>query len=311
MKKLITFVLLFLIGLDIVDHNIFNDEIYNYLYQSYNKENYNIVVNSDALKINKFAYKEFNNFLQNTTNFYPNNKQQLLNIYYTVLNNGLTDFSYYCKNSYTTCLKDVNELSEEASTFTYVNQFIHPYNSYSSIKSTNYSNNKRIDVVVEKKYSKEDQEKIENRLDEIFNLLNINSYSTVNEKIKVFHDYIANLNVYDQERAEKGESKYHSDSAIGTLFEGYSICSGYSDTLAIFLNRLGLENVKVVTDKHAWNAVKINDVWYHIDLTWDDPIVTGGGNIIQYEYFLITTNKLKEKNDGEHNFDENVYDFLK
>ena len=310
MKKFITFILCLIIGFDILDHNIFNDEMYNYLYQSYNKENYNIVVNTNALKPNQYVYREFNSFLQNTTNYYPNNRQQLLNIYYTVLNNGLDDFSYYCKNSYATCLKDVNDLSYESSTFTYVNQFIHPYNSYASIKSTNYSNNKRIDVAVEKKYSKEDQEKIENRLDEIFNMLNINSYSSINSKIKVFHDYIANINVYDQAKVDGG-STYHSDSAIGTLFEGYSICSGYSDTMAIFLNRLGLENVKVVTDKHVWNAVKIDDKWYHIDLTWDDPVVSTGENIIQYDYFLLTTDKLLSKNDGEHNFNTEVYDFLR
>ena len=30
------------------------------------------------------------------------------------------------------------------------------------------------------------------------------------------------------------------------------------------------------TENHAWNCIKINDVWYEVDPTWDDPIIIGG-----------------------------------
>ena len=36
---------------------------------------------------------------------------------------------------------------------------------------------------------------------------------------------------------------------------------------------------------HAWNRVKLEDTWYYIDCTWDDP--TGGG-MENYEYYLST-----------------------
>ena len=153
-------------------------------------------------------------------------------------------------------------------------------------------------------------EKIKNKMNEITLKLNINSYNDVNDKIKVFHDYIAETNKYDKDKEDGGNSIYHSDTAIGTLFEGESICSGYTDTLAIFLNMLSLDNTRISTNDHIWNVVNINNKWYHIDLTWDDPIVSAGKDVIIYDYFLITTDELKNKNDDEHNFNEEIYNFL-
>ena len=168
---------------------------------------------------------------------------------------------------------------------------------------------RRVDIEIQKKYSNEDIIKIDKKIDDIINQLNINNYDDVTDKIKVFHDYLASTNKYDKDK-ESGNSKYHSDTAIGTLFEGYSVCSGYSDTMAIFLNKLGLDNVKVITDKHAWNAVKLNGKWYHIDLTWDDPIVSNGSDIISHDYFLLTTHELLVKEAIEHNYDRDSYSFL-
>ena len=82
-------------------------------------------------------------------------------------------------------------------------------------------------------------------------------------------------------------------------------------TLAIFLSKIGLDNVKIANDKHTWNVVKINNKWKHIDLTWDDPITDTNEDIITYDYFLIDTDKLISKNEEEHNFDEKIFSFLK
>lgn len=111
--------------------------------------------------------------------------------------------------------------------------------------------------------------------------------------------------------ADKGSSEYHSNTAIGALFEGKAICDGYSDAMAFFLDKIGVENIKVTNDEHVWNVVKINNTWYHIDITWDDPIYTNGSNLTTHEYFMITTNELEKKNDEEHYFDKTIYDFIK
>jgi hypothetical protein len=77
--------------------------------------------------------------------------------------------------------------------------------------------------------------------------------------------------------------------------------------MALFLNYFGIPNFKVTSENHVWNAVYVDGKWYHLDLTWDDPILSNGKNIIDDSYFLITTKQLKKLNDSQHNFDENIY----
>ena len=32
-------------------------------------------------------------------------------------------------------------------------------------------------------------------------------------------------------------------------------------------------------ESHAWNYVKLEGMWYAIDVTWDDPIIRGSGSL--------------------------------
>ena len=77
--------------------------------------------------------------------------------------------------------------------------------------------------------------------------------------------------------------------------------------MAIFLNYYNIPNYKVVSENHVWNAVYINNAWYHLDLTWDDPILSNGENVLEHSYFLITTEKLKSLDTTQHNFNENIF----
>ena len=84
----------------------------------------------------------------------------------------------------------------------------------------------------------------------------------------------------------------------GALVSKTCVCEGYAKALQYLLNEVELENVIVTgtatnndgkTESHAWNYVKIDDEWYAIDTTWDDPIIVGGGKLtdkIKYRYFL-------------------------
>ena len=37
---------------------------------------------------------------------------------------------------------------------------------------------------------------------------------------------------------------------------------------------------------HAWNLVKLDDEWFSLDVTWDDPVPDVEGRV-KYGYFLI------------------------
>jgi hypothetical protein len=292
----------------ILDDKLLNNNFYTLYKKYYDKTSYSIVTNMNALKSSKYLVNDYSSFVSTTDNFTPKNKNELLNVYYTILNNGWKNFSFYCDPSYTSCLDDVSKLSDDNESFSNINQLVHPYNSYNTIQST-YSSNGRIDLTITNKYSDEEILKIDNKINDIINELNINDYKSTTDKIKVFHDYIAKTNKYDTLK-EDNFSNYNSNTAIGTLFEGYSICSGYTDTMAIFLTKIGLENVRIANENHTWNAVKINNTWKHIDLTWDDPVTNTGEDIIMYDYFLISTNELLNKDQTEHTFDSEIYDFI-
>lgn len=44
-----------------------------------------------------------------------------------------------------------------------------------------------------------------------------------------------------------------------------------------------------------WSYVKLDDKWYAVDTTWDDPIVYGGGTVgyeVKHQYFLVGSDTL-------------------
>ena len=136
--------------------------------------------------------------------------------------------------------------------------------------------------------------------------------TTTEQKIKLIHDYIINNTKYDVQKTENTNSTlYKSEIAYGPLLQGYGICSGYTDAMQLMLERLEIENFKVASTNHVWNAVKIDDTWKHLDLTWDDPILDIGLDWIIHDFYLISTEELLKLDQTEHTFDQNIYVELK
>ena len=91
--------------------------------------------------------------------------------------------------------------------------------------------------------------------------------------------------------------------------------------MAIILSKLNYENYKVATTSeeisyesngHIWNAVKIDNEWLHLDLTWDDPVSTEGKDYLYHKYFLVSTEEMAKADAGnvkveEHNFNKGIY----
>ena len=91
------------------------------------------------------------------------------------------------------------------------------------------------------------------------------------------------------------------------MIEGYGLCGGYTDAMALFLDYYNIPNFKVITENHVWNVVKINDKWYHLDLTWDDPVASSGKDVLEHTFFLITTKKLEGIEKQQHIYDKAVF----
>ena len=117
----------------------------------------------------------------------------------------------------------------------------------------------------------------------------------------------------DKEKANEIKNNIHTENtleshkATGVLKNHIALCSGYTDAMAIFLNKINVPNYKISTDSHIWNIVNLDNTWYHLDMTWDDPVLDTGREILIDEFMLITNNQLKEKNTGQHDYDATVY----
>lgn len=122
--------------------------------------------------------------------------------------------------------------------------------------------------------------------------------------IKLFHDEIVLNCRYSV------EGKY-SSTPYGVFVDGNALCEGYARAFAILCNKVGIENLfatgcQTVTDadgneypeEHIWNMVKVDGLWYNIDITWDDPTTSSKQNeldeaFLSYSYFLFPRSEIK------------------
>ena len=297
--KRIVFALFLILIVTII--NFYGDNIY-YDYKIYKfRENYK------GVNYNKYMKNEEFVFVKKNENIELNNKDDIINSIYTLLNSGDPVLKRYCSKNYKTCKEDINSIANDEDLLSYINSFVHPYNSFFNI-TFSYDDFLRLEINYNKIYSNKDILLINNKLDEFISN-NINSYMSDYNKIKLFHDYVIENTKYDLlKKNNLNDTTYKSNTAYGPLFEGYAICSGYADVMAIYLNKLGIPNYKISNDTHIWNLVYVNNEWLHLDLTWDDPVYEDSNiNSINYDYFLITTEAVYEKNDTEHYFDSNIY----
>ena len=241
-----------------------------------------------------------------TDNFLPNNKQDILNLYYTVINSGMDEFTFYCKSEYENCLDDVKDIGKNQVIVSNINNFVHPYNSFKRIETEIYSIGKVVIKIVEKNYTEDMKTILNYEIDKVIEN-NINSNMTNKEKIKTIHDYIINHTKYDSDRSDRNTIQFKSDTAYGAIVEGHSICSGYTDAMMLFLERFNIKSYKIASDNHVWNYVYLDNKWYNLDLTWDDPVSSDGKDVLEHKFFLINTEKKKKIDTTEHTFDKTVY----
>lgn len=133
----------------------------------------------------------------------------------------------------------------------------------------------------------------------------VNSKMSTAEQALAMYDYLILQNSYDQIAYETGNYSKESHSAYGGLVKRLAVCDGYSKAYAHLMNNLGIPVMVVRSDSmnHSWNMVKIDKKWYHVDVTWGDPIckesygfVNDDHNLsgyVDHSYFLVSDEKIK------------------
>ena len=117
------------------------------------------------------------------------------------------------------------------------------------------------------------------------------------------HDYLVLHCAYDWYVANGEDApSYNVYTAYGALVEGNAVCQGYAMAYNLLLNKVGMETEYVTssTINHGWSLVKIGDIWYHVDVTWDDPTFDFSGyshdlpGLCSHDYFLVSTAKMAD-----------------
>ena len=70
---------------------------------------------------------------------------------------------------------------------------------------------------------------------------------------------------------------------------------GYTNAFHLLLTMAGIDCLIVSGQargsSHAWNKVRIDDAWYNVDVTWDDPVPDIAGTV-GYAYLNVTDAQL-------------------
>ncbi len=268
--------------------------------------------NPDTLSNNEYRKDVNIDFVHITDDFNADSYGDLVNIYYTVISSGMNEFTFYCDPVYITCIEDVIDINNNKDLLSYMNNFVNVYNSFKSVKTT-YTTSGKITISINKVYSNDEVNIINNKLDEIEKDLYLNSTSDY-EKVLAIHDYIINNTKYNIEDENKKNTS--SSTAIGVLFNKKATCNGYTDTASLLLDRINIPNVRISNEKHIWNLVYIDNKWLHLDTTWDDPInkLDLNKDTLSHDYFLKTNKEIeefeKDKEENKHDFNKKIFNFI-
>ena len=104
-----------------------------------------------------------------------------------------------------------------------------------------------------------------------------------------YHDYLATDVTYDYENYLSSSLSSDDYNIYGTLVKKKAVCQGYALTFMYLMKRQNVVCGYVSSNaaNHAWNVVYLNNQWYHMDATWDDPVWDNLGRV-KHTYFMIS-----------------------
>ena len=136
------------------------------------------------------------------------------------------------------------------------------------------------------------------------------------EKIREVHNWLIDNIEYDMDLETK-----EPYSISGALTKGIAVCEGYARSFKYIMDGLDIPCVLVSgigtnsngeIESHAWNYVMLDNKWYAIDVTWDDPVIIGNGYIpedTKYTHFLKGSNSFFDSHTEDGRITESSIEF--
>lgn len=118
------------------------------------------------------------------------------------------------------------------------------------------------------------------------------------EKELAIHDWLVKKIQYD----DSIDASSTENGSYGAMVEKKTMCRGYAESMKLLAECCGLKTQVIVGTAidpdghkigHAWNLVKLEDQWYHLDVTYDDPVGDNGKDI-HYYYFNLNDSDINK-----------------
>jgi len=161
------------------------------------------------------------------------------------------------------------------------NTITYYYNSYGYVTEVTFR------YRMEPAEREEAVQRYEQEIDYIVSLVEEEPALSEAEKALFVHDYLIASYAYDKE-----EANY---DVLSLLRDREGVCQAYSLAYIAVLRELGMDAVMVTSEEmnHAWNLVKVDGIWYHVDLSFDDPSPDRMGRVL-HENFLLDDEGIRQ-----------------
>ncbi len=134
-------------------------------------------------------------------------------------------------------------------------------------------------------------------------LMSITDSMSDYEVVLRIYENIIKLVDYDTRGLEQEKSIDRSSSEFdemrsiyGVFVNKKAVCAGYAKAFQHLLNLCGIECTYVTNEVHAWNLIKLEGDYYHVDVTWGDSSDTQKdviqNDVVSYDCFCITTEEV-------------------
>lgn len=104
------------------------------------------------------------------------------------------------------------------------------------------------------------------------------------EKERLVYKYLMNIITYD-------ENSVLNQSAYSAVVNGSSVCAGYSRAFQYIMMQIDIPcyfcSGYANNNYHAWNIIRIDGVFYNVDLSWDDGL-SESSSAYSFEYFNVS-----------------------
>ena len=283
-------------------------------------------VDYSNVNVDKFFYNQLNDYSKTIYKAFESNKENMKTGTYKI-ELGTSFSSLLSQSNGQDLLGDYYQSAIEA--YTYDNPdvfYLSPNKMFLNMETTTQGKKVTYNVYInsgsEANYlvdgynSKQDIDNAISQIEQVKNeILSRRTGNTYND-IKLVHDYLVDNVEYDS-----SISKPNIYDIYGALVRKESVCEGYARSFKYLMDELNIPCTLVIgtatnsqgqTENHAWNYVQINNNWYAVDTTWDDPIIIVNGTVsesIKYRYFLKGSSEINADHFPSGKFTENGMKF--